>query len=89
MRVAALVCLVLALSACGGNGTHNQSSDAAARWTAGLRHWGAGMTGAINGISVLFSRPSSVRGIQAGNRRTMAKLRTYEVTLAGCAAAVK
>ena len=47
------------------------------------------MRRAINGISVLFSRPADVRGIQAGNHRIDAVLQRYETTLAGCSAGVK
>jgi hypothetical protein len=47
------------------------------------------MRGAINGVSLLFSRPSSVRGIDSGDRRTAAKLRRFEDTLSGCATAIQ
>ena len=47
------------------------------------------MKGAINGISVLFSQPADVRGIQAGNHRIGAALLRYEETLAQCSSRVK
>ena len=54
-----------------------------------MRQWGSGMTRAINGISVLFSRPAAVRGIQAGDRRIEETLTRYERTLASCSAQVR
>ncbi len=59
------------------------------QWRSGLVKWGASMRVAINGISVLFSQPASVRAIEAGNRRTAVKLRRFEDTLSGCAAAIR
>jgi hypothetical protein len=47
------------------------------------------MTQAINGISLLFSRPADVRGIQAGDRRVGAMLARHERTLADCSARVE
>jgi len=47
------------------------------------------MTRAIDGISLLFSRPADVRGIQAGDRRVGAVLARYERTLASCSARVE
>jgi hypothetical protein len=47
------------------------------------------MTHAIDGISVLFSHPKDVRGIQAGDPRVAAVLAGYERTLAGCSARVE
>jgi hypothetical protein len=47
------------------------------------------MTRAINGVSVLFSQPASVRGIDAGDLHTAAKLRRFEDTLSGCATAIQ
>jgi hypothetical protein len=60
-----------------------------ARWAGGLRQWGSGMTRAINGISLMFSRPADVQGIQAGNRRINARLDRYEQTLAECSLRVE
>ena len=47
------------------------------------------MTRAIDGISVLFSRPSSVRAIEGGERKTTLLLGRFENTLSGCAAALR
>jgi hypothetical protein len=66
-----------------------QPTAAEAHWRSGVVKWGTSMTRAINGVSVLFSRPASVRGIDAGDRRTAAKLRRFEDTLSGCATAIQ
>jgi hypothetical protein len=89
--VPAAALLVLALAACGGDGGHGSDASkvAAAHWAGGLRHWGAGMTGAINGISILFSRPARVLEIQSGAPRTSATLRAYERALSTCDVGVK
>ena len=83
--------LVFVLAGCGGgsSATRSQERAAAAQWAGGLRHWGSGMSRAINGISVLFSEPAAVRGIQAGDRRVEEELARYERTLAGCSAQVR
>jgi hypothetical protein len=47
------------------------------------------MRRAIDGISVLFSSPADVRGIQAGEHRVGQKLRSYERALAGCSERVR
>ena len=86
----AVAIVVFVLAGCGGSsGTKSQEKAAAARWAAGLRHWSAQMTRAIDGISVIFSTPADVRGIQAGDRRVGAVLARYERTLAGCSARVE
>jgi hypothetical protein len=86
------VLLVLALAGCGGGGSGTKSSNqdkvVAARWANGLHTWGKGMTDVIDGISVLFSRPADVRGIQAGSPRVGALLAGYERTLATCSSRV-
>jgi hypothetical protein len=46
------------------------------------------MTRAVDGISVIFSRPSSVRAIEGSERKTTLLLGRFENTLSGCAAAV-
>jgi hypothetical protein len=83
--------VVLVLAGCGGgsNTTSTREKAAAARWVGGLRHWSSEMTLAIDGISVLFSRPVDVRGIQAGDPRIGRQLAAYERTLAGCSVRVK
>jgi hypothetical protein len=82
--------VVVVLAGCGGSsGTNSQQRAAERHWSGGLRAWGSGMTQAIDGISVLFSRPADVRGIQAGDRQVNAKLTRYERTLAGCSERVK
>jgi hypothetical protein len=89
-RLPAAALIVLALAACGGHTAKKQVPTAAeAHWRSGLVSWGASMRQAINGISVLFSQPSSVRGVESGDRRTAAKLRGFEDRLSGCAAAIQ
>ncbi len=88
LRLSAAALIVLALAACGGNAVKTHDNAAEVHWRSGLTSWGASMTRAINGISVLFSRPSSVRGIESGDRRTAAKLGRLEQTLSGCTEAV-
>jgi hypothetical protein len=85
----AVVVFVLAGCGDGSNATRKKEEAAAVRWAGGLRHWGSGMTRAINGISVLFSQPAAVRGIQAGDRRVEQELARYERTLAACSAQVE
>src|SRR5205823_3934049 len=88
--LATVAILVFVLAGCGGGSSvSSQEKVTAARWASGLRHWGSGMTRAINGISVLFSQPAAVRGIQAGDRRVEQTLARYERTLAGCSAQVR
>lgn len=62
---------------------------AATQWAGGLRQWSLRMTRAIDGISVMFSRPADVRGIQAGEPRVGRRLRVYERALAACSARVR
>ena len=89
-RLVPAVLAALALAGCGGGGGTTTGPDAAsARWAHGLRQWGAGMRRAVNGLSVLFSRPADVRAIVANERRTALLLARYERTLAGCSAAVE
>ena len=82
---------MVSLAGCGGGASTKTAADVAAtaHWVVGLRHWGAGMTTAINGISVLFSRPADVRGIQSGDHQIALVLRRYELALAGCSARVE
>jgi hypothetical protein len=90
VRVAAVALLVLVLAACGGRGsgtsqgTTTHAAAVAARWSSGLHAWGTRMNRAIDGLSVLFSQPADVRGIQAGNARVGAILTRYEQTLDAC-----
>jgi len=85
-----VVVVVFVLAGCGGSsGSKAQDKAAEARWAGGLRQWGSGMTRAIDGISILFSRPADVRGIQAGDRRVGARLARHERTLAACSARVE
>src|SRR5262249_11823515 len=77
-----------------GGGKAGKTSSEAGRaatteWTSGFREWSLGMRRAIDGISVIFSRPADVRGIQSGDRRVGRMLRQYERTLAGCSARVR
>jgi hypothetical protein len=88
-RLLAAALVVLALSACGGNTVKQpQTTPAEAHWRAGLTHWGASMTAAINGVSLLFSNPASVRAIEAGDRKIGAKINRFAQTLTGCATTV-
>ena len=88
-RQLAALALVCVLAGCGGGSTTSATERAAAtQWAGGLRQWGLGMRRAIDGISVLFSRPADVRGIQAGEPRVGRMLRKYERTLAACSARV-
>jgi hypothetical protein len=88
LRAVAVAVLVLALAACGGRGADSSQTPSAnaagVRWSAGLHAWGVRMNRAIDGISVLFSQPADVRGIQSGNARVGAILARYEETLGGC-----
>ena len=91
-RRLAPVLLVLVLAACGGNGgkpAAKAEAAASAKWAAGLHRWGAGMTGAIDGLSVLFSQPADVRGIQAGSTLIATTLARYERVLSQCSARVR
>jgi hypothetical protein len=87
-RILASASIVLALTACGGNAEKKKENAAnaavAAHWRTGLRHWGVTMTKAINGLSVIFSRPSDVLGIQSGDKVIAARLSTFESTLFAC-----
>lgn len=89
-RLLAAGSIVLTLSACGGHAVKQQQPTAAeAHWRSGIISWSASMTRAIDGISVLFSRPSSVRAIEGSERRTGLLLGRFEDTLSGCAAALQ
>jgi hypothetical protein len=87
-RVLVAALLVVMLAACGGEGgdssTQQTTPTATVRWQSGLRAWGTGIRRAINGISVLFSRPADVRRIESGDVRAVAALRRFERTLAAC-----
>jgi hypothetical protein len=93
LRVGAAALAAAVVAGCGAgsdSGTKTRATDAAvAKWAVGLRAWGSGMNTAINGISILFSRPASVRGIQSGNARVGRQLRNYERTLAACSTRVE
>ena len=89
-RLPAAALIVVALAACGGHTAKKpQPTAAETHWRSGLVSWGASMRHAINGISVLFSQPSSVRAIEGGERRTAVKLGRLEATLSGCSAALQ
>jgi hypothetical protein len=92
-HLAALVFVVCVLAGCGGGGSATSTSAekgaTAAQWAGGLRRWGLGMQRAIDGLSVLFSRPADVRRIEAGEPRVGRTLRRYERTLAACSERVR
>jgi hypothetical protein len=83
----------LAFAGCGGGGgggsTSSSEKAAAAQWSSELRRFSAEMRGAIDGLSVLFSRPADVVAIQSGNHRVGAQLAGYEHTLAQCTARLR
>jgi len=83
--------MIVALAACGGHTvkTPPLPTAAEAHWRSGLVSWGASMTRAIDGISVVFSRPSSVRAVEAGDRRIAVKLGRLENALSRCAAVIQ
>jgi len=89
-RLLAAALLVFALSACGGTTVKKppQPSAVETHWRSGIITWNASMLRAIDGISVIFSRPSSVRAIEGSERKTTLLLVRFENTLTGCAAAV-
>lgn len=82
----------MVLAGCGGGGSGTKTSEqekaVAARWANGLHAWGKGMNHVIDGISILFSQPADVRGIQAGSHRVGLLLTRYEQTLAACSSRV-
>src|SRR5690349_16193733 len=91
-HLAALALVACLAAGCGGGkpGTSSSAEHAAStQWAGGIRQWGHGMRQAIDGISVLFSHPAAVRGIQAGERRVGLQLRQYERMLGGCSARVR
>jgi hypothetical protein len=90
-RLLAAALVALALVACGGHAAKKQQQSTAAEthWRSGIVSWSTSMTQAINGLSVLFSQPSSVRAIEGGEPRMAVKLRRLEDTLTGCAAAIQ
>jgi len=91
-HLAALALVVCVLAGCGGGSATSTSAEKgadAAQWAGGLRRWGLGMQRAINGISVLESRPADVQRIEAGEPRVGRKLRRYERTLAACSERVR
>jgi hypothetical protein len=84
----ASVVLVVALgsSGCGSSGGSRSSTRdrAIASYTVGLQQWGRRMTGALDGLSVLFSTPDDIRRIEAAERTAEAKVARFEQTLASC-----
>jgi hypothetical protein len=96
--LAALVLVVLVIgligTGCGSSGTTATTTSAAAkeaqqRWLVGLRAWSHKMRLTLDGISVLFTSPESVRGIEGGSRNVDAQLARYVNTLATCSVLVR
>lgn len=84
--------VALVLSGCGGKAAptpaENAASAAKAHWRAGLTSWSHGMNAAVDRLSIIFSSPADVRGIQTGGRAIGVKLATIEGTLFDCTARV-
>jgi hypothetical protein len=92
VRALAAGLTVLALSACGG-GSHTPSTTttaaATAHWSAGLRAWGHGMVQSIDGLSDLFGHATTVQGLESGDSKTSARLRSYIGVLRACSSRVR
>ena len=97
-RAAALTLLILVLgmglAACGGGHAGKAATTAATaradeRWRAGLTRWHERMLDALDGMSILFSRAKPVQLLEAGDRKTGARLTSYSTTLAGCSTSLE
>jgi len=90
--LAVVLVLALGASACGGGGSTKTSAaetQAIDTYRAGLTRWGREMIGALNGLSILFSSPTAVQQIEAGDRGVGLKLVRFERALAGCTTTVR
>jgi hypothetical protein len=66
-----------------------QAAAAEAHWRTGIVLWHRTMLRALDGISLIFSRPGSLSTLQKPSSRLSATLGTFELTLAGCSATVR
>jgi hypothetical protein len=89
----ALLAVALGTTACGESTKQKQAAAAQARadaaWRAGIGRWNREMRAALNGMSLLFSRPGPVQLLQAADRKTGAQLARFDETLAHCSATVE
>jgi len=83
-RVAAVAAIVAVLAGCGSGSAKKHEDAAAARWRTGLAQWDRTMTRAIDDLSVILGGTSTLRAIQHGDARLIARLTTNEETLFGC-----
>ena len=89
-----ILALMLGSAACGGTTAKTTISTAAvkaaeAHWRVGLGRWRASMLGALDGISLIFSRTDSVAGLEVRHSKASARLERYEFTLANCTAVLR
>ena len=90
----ALVLVVIgpAAAGCGSSGTGTTtttSKQAEQRWLVGLRAWDRQMRLTLDGISVLFTSPNAVQGIEGGSPGVDAQLAHDVHILATCSARVR
>jgi len=72
------------LAGCGSSSAKKHEDAAATQWRAGLAQWERTMTHAINDLSVILGQTATLRAIQHGDARLIARLTTNEETLLGC-----
>ena len=72
-----------------GNPAGQATAKAIHTYRAGLTRWGREMIGALNGLSILFSSPTAVQQIEAGDRAVGLKLVRFERALAACTTTVR
>ncbi len=84
-----ILALALGAAACGRGSTKTTTSAARtealeAHWRVGLDRWRASMLGALDGISLIFSRQDSLVEVELRHSSTSLRLERYEFTLASC-----
>jgi hypothetical protein len=91
-----LVTLALALgsSGCGGAAATTttpaaQVKAAVVHWRVGLGRWRASMQRALDGISLIFAREATMVELETRHSETSIRLQRYELTLTGCAVALR